>query len=185
MRQRITLLLILLSAFAWTQAKADTWAVKTNLLYDVAAAPNVGVEYGWKDHWSINADVTMPWWADDAKNEWCYEVLNIGLEGRYWFEELMHGHFVGVYGQGGCYDLGHERRGKQDRGYWAAGFSYGYSFRLGKHLALECSLGLGCLYTDYTEYKTKSDNSGIYYAGRGKYTWSGPTKAGISLIWAF
>ena len=194
MKQHIATVLLLLLALTTARAKADTWAVKSNLLYDVVAAPNIGIEYAWNGHWSLTADATMPWWMDKDQNEWCYEMLNVGIEARYWLSDWargwhknspLHGHFLGLYGNGGCFDLGHDRKGWQSEFFWATGVSYGYNFLLSEHLRLECCIGMGCLRADYTEYKTKRDNSGIYYTKDGIQTWWGPTKADVTLIWAF
>ncbi|MDO4196484.1 MAG: DUF3575 domain-containing protein [Prevotellaceae bacterium] len=189
MRQRITIIFIVLSALISVKAKADAWAVKSNLLYDVAGAPNLGIEYGWKGHWSLAADMTMPWYVDD-QNEWCYEMLNVGVEARYWLKDWqadnkLHGHFLGLYGNGGCFDFGHDRMGWQSKWFTAVGVSYGYNFRLSQHLRLECNIGIGYLNTDYTRYNTYDDNSGIYFVEDGNYSWFGPTKAGVSLLWVF
>lgn len=189
MKKRITLLIIALVSLVSTRAKADAWAVKSNLLYDVAAAPNFGIEYGWKNHWSVSADMTMPWYVD-SDNEWCYEMLNIGVEGRYWLndwdkESPLKGHFIGLYGNGGCFDFGHDCIGWQSKFFWTAGVSYGYNFRLSQHLRLECTLGIGYFNTDYTRYNTQYDKSGIYFVEDGNFSWFGPTKAGVSLLWVF
>ena len=191
MRQRITIIFIVLSALTSVKAKADAWAVKSNLLYDVAGAPNLGIEYGWRGHWSLSADMTMPWYVDD-QNEWCYEMMNVGVEARYWLNDWqtgdkgkLTGHFLGLFGNGGCFDLGHDRMGWQSEWFWTSGLSYGYNFRLNNHLRMECTLGIGYLQTDYTRYNTVYDNSGIYFVEEGTFRWFGPTKAGVSLIWVF
>lgn len=173
-----------------TRAEADVWGVKSNMLYDVVGAPNIGVEYGWNGHWSVTADVTAPWWVD-GDNEWCYEMSNVGLEARYWLNgwqdrsNALKGHFLGLYGNGGCFDFGHDCMGWQSKWFWATGVSYGYNFRLNDHLLLECTLGIGYLNTDYTRYDTTFDKEGIYFIEDGNYSWFGPTKAGVSLMWVF
>lgn len=179
------------------RAKADVWAVKSNLLYDIAGAPDIGVEYGWNRHWSVTANITSPWFVDE-NNEWCYEMVNYGIEGRYWLHDWnenteywqedggkLAGHFFGIYANCGKFDFGHDRMGWQSKWFWASGVSYGYSFRLTDNLRLECTLGIGYLQTDYTRYNTQYDNSGIYFVEDGTFRWFGPTKAGVSLMWVF
>lgn len=201
MKQSYFLLLLTLLTLAPVKAKADVWAVKSNLLYDVAGAPNIGVEYGWKGQWSVSADITSPWWVDKKHNQWCYEMLNVGLEGRYWLNPWenttsehgeywnsntkLTGHFVGLYTNGGCFDFGHDYIGWQSKWFWTSGVSYGYNFQINDNLRLECSIGIGYLQADYTRYNTVYDGSGIYLKEEGTFRWFGPTKAGVSLIWVF
>lgn len=189
-----TLMLLALTSFG---AKADVWAVKSNLLYDVAGAPNIGVEYGWNNRWSVTADITSPWYVD-GNNEWCYEMLNFGIEGRYWLRKWtehanyweedyskLSGHFVGLYNNCGRFDFGHDCMGWQSKWFWTMGASYGYSFNLVDNLRLECTIGIGYLQADYTRYNTQYDKSSIYYVEDGTFRWFGPTKAGATLIWVF
>lgn len=201
MKQCIATILLLFFALTTIKAKADVWAVKSNLLYDVVGAPNIGVEYGWKGQWSATADVTAPWWVDKTHNQWCYEMLNVGLEGRYWlkpWENLSNekkdywkdntkltGHFVGLYANGGAFDFGHDYMGWQSKWFWTTGVSYGYNFLINNNLRLECTIGIGYLQTDYTRYNTVYDGSGIYRVEDGTFRWFGPTKAGVSIIWVF
>lgn len=185
------LLLFVLMALTSVKARADVLAIRSNLLYDVVAAPNLGVEYGWRGRWSVMADVTCPWWVDDEfHNEWCYQMVNVGLEGRYWLHDWqadgqgkLRGAFVGLYANGGAFDLGHDRMGWQSQWFWTTGVSCGYAFRLNDHFRLECSLGIGYLQTDYTRYNTIYDGSGIYQVEDGTFRWFGPTRAGVTLIW--
>lgn len=65
--------------------------------------------------------------------------------------------------------------------YGAAGFTYGYSTSVSRHLALEFSLGIGYLTTEYQKY-TPYEGS-LVWMSSGNYTFIGPTKAKISLVW--
>ena len=68
-----------------------------------------------------------------------------------------------------------------DKYYGAAGFTYGYSTSVSRHLALEFSLGIGYLTTEYQKY-TPYEGS-LVWMSSGNYTFIGPTKAKISLVW--
>ena len=58
-------------------------AVKSNLLYDVLATPNIAVELPLGQRWSIFADYTFPWWEwDDNSRAW--EDLDWKLGARCW-----------------------------------------------------------------------------------------------------
>lgn len=58
-------------------------AVKNNLLYDIALAPNIEIEVPIGRQWSLNAEYKCPWWSDSNK-EICYQLLSGGIESRFW-----------------------------------------------------------------------------------------------------
>ncbi len=87
----------------------------------------------------------------------------------------MNGHFFGLYIEGGIYDFQFKGDGYQGKYYGAAGFTYGYSTSVSRHLALEFSLGIGYLTTEYQKY-TPYEGS-LVWMSSGNYTFIGPTKA--------
>lgn len=161
-------------------------ALKNNLLYDLALAPNVEVELPLGRRWSLNAEFKCPWWSHTRKG-FCYQLLSGGLEVRYRpgrreQRELLTGHFVGLYAEGGDYDFQTSTtRGYQGDYYAAAGITYGYTRRIARSLALEFSLGVGYLLTDYRKYTTYEGD--LIWQTSGRYHFLGPTKAKISLVW--
>lgn len=160
-------------------------ALKNNLLYDLALAPNLEIEVPVGRRWSVNAEYKCPWWSMSSE-EICYQLMSGGLEGRYWlgdrrFRNRLTGHFVGVYAEGGIYDFQFKGDGYQGKYYGAAGFSYGYATKVSRHLAFEFSLGIGYLTTKYQKY-TPYEGS-LVWMSSGTYTFIGPTKAKISLVW--
>ena len=46
-------------------------AAKTNLLYDAALVPNVGLEFYLGKGWSVCGDWMYAWWSKDAKHRYC------------------------------------------------------------------------------------------------------------------
>ena len=78
-------------------------------------------------------------------------------------------------------DFQFKGNGYQGKYYGAAGFTYGYSTSVSRHLALEFSLGIGYLTTEYQKY-TPYEGS-LVWMSSGNYTFIGPTKAKISLVW--
>ena len=160
-------------------------ALKNNLLYDLALAPNIEIEIPVGKRWSVNLEYKSPWWSNSSK-EICYQLISGGIESRYWLgnRELHHrlnGHFFGLYAEGGIYDFQFKGDGYQGKYYGAAGFTYGYSTSVSRHLALEFSLGIGYLTTEYQKY-TPYEGS-LVWMSSGNYTFIGPTKAKISLVW--
>lgn len=65
----------------------------------------------------------------------------------------------------------------------AAGLSYGYAHKLSRHLHLEFNIGIGLLRTDYRHYHARNNYQTLQWQENGRYTWFGPTKAKVSLIW--
>lgn len=174
-------------------------ALKTNLLLDAATVLNIEVEIPIGKHWSIAGEWMFPWWLWEKKQN-CLQVLSGNLEVRYWIKSNykkqevslekhnpLSGWFVGLYGGAGLYDLELERKGYQGEFFIAMGVSGGYVLPLSRNLSMEFSLGIGYLQTDYRQYDAKLSNIDnqwhLIRQQNGSYTWFGPTKAKISLIW--
>lgn len=165
------------------------FAVKTNLIYDAITAINIELEIPIKEKWSIAAEWICPWWVT-KDNAYAIEVLSGQVEGRYWFGDRTNrlqltGWFAGLYVGGGLYDLQWNDDGYQGEFYIAAGLSGGYAHTINKkgNLRMEYSLGLGYLNTDYRYYEGRLDNKYLVWQYDGRYTWLGPTKAKVSLVW--
>ena len=60
-------------------------ALKTNLLYDAVTALNFEVEVPLGRRFSIAFEDLFPWWH--GGNKWAFQVWQMGVEGRYWFEK--------------------------------------------------------------------------------------------------
>lgn len=164
-------------------------AVKTNLIFDLALAPNIEFELplGRNNRWSLNAEWVFPWWLID-NDKYCFQILYGGVEGRYWLghrvgKRPLTGHFFGLYAGAGKYDLQWDRDGYQGEFYIASGISYGYSMPVARRLNLEFSLGVGLLRTNYKYYHAVNDYRTLLWQNDGTYTWFGPTKLKVSLVW--
>lgn len=160
-------------------------AVKNNLLYDLALAPNLEIEVPLGKRWSLNTEFKCPWWLNN-RDDFCYQLLSGGLEGRYWLgnrriRNRLTGHFMGLYAEGGVYDFQFGGDGCQGKYYGAAGMTYGYARQLARRFALEFSFGVGYLTTEYTKYTPYE--GAIIKTKSGRYNFIGPTKAKISLVW--
>lgn len=160
-------------------------AAKTNLLYDAALVPNVGLEFYLGKGWSVCSDWMYAWWSKDAKHRY-WRVYGGELEVRKYFgqkaaEKPLQGHHLGVYAQGLTYDF--ETGGKgylSDFGY-GVGVEYGYSLPVARRLNIDFGIGVG-----YSggKYKVYDPEDGCYvYKETKKRRWFGPTKAEISIVW--
>ena len=162
-------------------------ALKTNMLFDIALIPNIEIEVPVGKHWSLNGELMFPWWLFD-NDKYCMQILSGGLEGRYWLgnrnkHDILTGHFAGLYAGGGKYDLQWKEKGYQGEFFIAAGISYGYAKRVSRNLHLEFNLGIGMLRTNYRHYHARDSYQTLLWQNNGRYTWFGPTKAKISLVW--
>ena len=163
------------------------FAVKTNLLFDAALMPNIELEVPIGKRWSLNGEYMFPWWLIND-DRYCLQILMGGLEVRYRpgkrsGRDVLTGHFIGLYAGGGKYDLQWYKNGYQGEFFIAAGVSYGYAHSIARNLRLEYNIGIGMLRTDYRHYHSRDNHRTLLWQENGEYTWLGPTKLKISLVW--
>ncbi len=166
------------------------FALKTNLLFDVASALNLEVEVPIGQRWSVAAEWIFPWWLYEKK-QYALEILNGNIEGRYWWGERsrrdqLTGWFTGVYAGGGYYDVEWKTKGYQGE-FFSAGITGGFAHKIGRNLRMEYSLGIGYLTNKYREYTPQQCGvDGEWHLikqGNGTSNWIGPTRAKVSLVW--
>lgn len=165
-----------------------TVAVKSNLLYDAATALNFEIEVPIGNHWSVAAENLFPWW--EKGNKYCFQIWEMGIEGRYWFREnryhnhKLQGWFVGPYVMSGKYDLQWKNDLNYQGEFYSAGLSAGYAMPISRRLNLEFSLSVGYLSTAYRHYFHADDYSELFHDGKsGRTGYFGPTKVKIALVW--
>ncbi len=178
------------------------FAVKTNLLYDAITAVNIELEVPIGQRWSVAGEWTFPWWTScgNSSNDWqnssnrnTFQLLQGNLEGKYWFGDrtnrpVMTGWHIGLYAGGGLYDFERNAKGYQGEFFIAAGLSGGYAHTVNKsgNLRMEYSVGVGYLKTQYRYYEEHIGIDNTWHTIRqstGNYTWFGPTRARVSLVW--
>jgi len=168
-------------------AAARDVAVKTNLLYDAALSPNLGVEVQVAPKWSVDLSGNFNFWSMSGGARWKHWLVQ--PEARYWFCQPLGGHFVGAHLLGGIYNVGHiSHMGKlADHRYegWGvgAGVAYGYSWLLGRHWNLEAEIGLGWVYSRYDMFECAGCGRKVERDRVRNYV--GPTKAAISIVYVF
>lgn len=171
-------------------------AIKTNLLFDLATALNVELEVPIATQWSVAAEWIFPWWYL-KKNKWGMHVMYGNIEGRYWFKNKlqsdyyynlrrqqrnsMQGWFMGIYAGGGIYDLLWKEEGVKGNVCLSTGLTGGYVLPLNRKIALEFSLGVGYLQTNYEKFIPK--RGCLVWQSDESLKWFGLTRAKISLIW--
>lgn len=173
-------------------------ALKTNLLFDLATAINVEAELPIGKQYSVAGEWIFPWWKSDSKQR-ALQLLSGNLEARYWFKpnysrqdaslmqhNPMTGWFTGFFGGGGLYDFEWNKKGYQGEFFIATGISGGYVASLSRNINMEFSLGVGIIKTQYRKYTAIQDGNMEWHLIKqlaGNYTWIGPLRAKVSLVW--
>lgn len=177
----------IVSSVGMRQASASPvpsrFALKTNLLYAAALLINAEAEFYFKRRLSLNLDWQYAWWSNRSKHKY-YRLAAVSPELRYWFasKENFRGHFSGFYVCTGLYEfMARPTHGIQGEFFIAGGLTYGYMFSLGKRLRMEFSLGVGYMMTEYRQYHW--DRGCYVYEKTQRYSYFGPTKAKVSLVW--
>jgi len=165
------------------------WALKTNLLTDLAVMPSVGLEVNLSQKLSLGISGTYGWMDDQPWHD-NIRLATADMELRYWFgnnsRALLKGLHAGIYGAVYRYDFLFGGKGNQAKINWGTGVSGGYTVPLGNCLSIDFGLSVGYIGGRYKKYEVSDDEyhhhvwteekSGHYF---------GPTKAEISLIWLF
>ena len=170
------------------------FALKTNMLYDALAVPNIGVEFSLGKRWSLAADWMYGWWNNDSRHRY-WRVYGGGITLRKWLgakaqEKPLQGHHIGLNAQVLTYDfefggkgyMGGEPGGTLwDRMNYAIGAEYGYSLPVARRLNIDFGITVGYLGGRYYEY-IPLDGHYVWQSTKQRH-WVGPTKAEISLVW--
>ncbi|MCI2082473.1 MAG: DUF3575 domain-containing protein [Bacteroidales bacterium] len=171
--------------------------VKTNLLYDLALTPNVGIEVNLGNRWSLQGQWEYAWWKDDNIH-WYHRIYGGALELRKWFGgydgDAMHGHHIGVYALGNTYDFEAGKLGswinnsafQSETGNlsylsYGTGITYGYAFPIAKKWNLDIGISVGYYTGEYMVYKPV--DSDYVWQETMKRNYFGITGAQISLVY--
>lgn len=183
-RIKVFLLSFLLPLFS-VNAYSQQVGARVNMLWWATTTPNLGVEV------SIGKKLTIS--ADGNYNAWTFFSDGMSLrhwlvqpEVRYWTCKSFEGHFVGLHGHYGKYNVGqipflpeldkYTYRGEL----YGGGVSYGYHFAIGRRWGLELTAGVGYTYLEYNKYVCSECAE---LMGRYKRHFFGPTRIGVSFIY--
>lgn len=172
---------------------AQQVALKTNLLYDATATPNIGMEVGLGKKSTVQVFYGLhPWSFGHGEDQKYLKHWIVNPEYRYWFCHRFNGSFVGIHAFGGEFNAA---KIKVPLGWWdeledhhfkgwylGGGVSYGYQWILSKHWNFEAAIGLGAAYIDYEKYGCTTCDPKIE---DGHKIYVGPTKAALSLMYMF
>lgn len=158
------------------------FALKSNLLFDAALMPNIGLEWLINDKWSVGLEWDVAWWT--FPNDKVYRIGFISPEVRYHINPRAkwHGLYVGAFAGAGLYDLRNSTKGHEGEGLMA-GLSVGYMWPITKHLSLDAGAGVGYLRARDKEYQPL-DGHYLYQLTKN-INYFGPLRLNLSLVWRF
>lgn len=161
----------------------DRWAIKSNALYLAAGVTNIGGEYAFHPHWSV--DLPLVYSPYTIARRYRMRFLYIQPEARYWLDRPMKGHFFGVHLHAGVFNvsLDDKNRYQSEKGFHGAGISYGYAMPLSRRWSMEFTVGVGYAFTKYCTYYNVPN--GIRYEKDIPYHYWGLTKLGINFVYRF
>lgn len=176
-------------------ASAQNVVVKTNLLYDITATANLGIEFKVAPKWTVDISGNLNAWTFSDNKKWKHWALQ--PEARYWLCERFNGHFVGAHLVGGIYnmgnwntdftflgtDFGQLKEHRYEGWLVGAGIAYGYQWMLGRHWSVEAEIGIGYVYTQADKYECP--RCGEQLENNKPHHYVGPTKAAVNLIYVF
>ena len=158
---------------------------RTNMLYDLALTPTIGVDFHLGHNWTLGANWSYAWWHKDS---WSYyhRVYGGDINLRKYFgasarRRPLSGHHIGIYAQGLTYDFEYGSTGFLSEFSYGGGLEYGYSLPVSKTLNIDFNIGCGYLGGEYKVYDPIDDHY-VWRETRQRH-WFGPTKAEISLVW--
>lgn len=161
----------------------DRWAIKSNALYLAAGVTNIGGEYAFHPHWSV--DLPLVYSPYTIARRYRMRFLYIQPEARYWLDRPMKGHFFGVHLHAGVFNvsLDNKNRYQSEKGFHGAGISYGYAMPLSRRWSMEFTVGVGYVFTKYCTYYNVPN--GIRYEKDIPYHYWGLTKLGLNFVYRF
>lgn len=183
--RKLGLIVLLGFLISWV-ASSQSMALKTNILYDVSTTPNLGLEVGAGQHFTVDVSGNYNPWnisKDRSIKHWMVQP-----EFRYWPAEKFNGHFLGIHAYYMDYvfkdvwlPMGMKKNHGFDGTAYGAGISYGYQLYLSTRWNLEFTAGFGYGYYEYDKYSLiEGENE---YLGLYRTDYIGVTKVGISIIY--
>lgn len=185
MKRIVTYLSAILLMAIPAKGVAQSVALKTNLLSDIALTPSLAVEVAMSRHFSLNLNGSYMPFRLNRNHYW--RTFLVQPEARYWFKESLTGFFLGAAYQYRGFNLGglpfsHLKDSRSQGHMQGCGLNLGYSFRLSRHWNLEPSLMLGWSHLHWTHYdKPDSDIAESWW----KADYVGPLDVGLYLEYTF
>lgn len=141
---------LLLTLSIYGTGTAQRVALKTNLVDWGTLSPSLGCEFAVSNRMTL--DLTAAGSPFKLKNDFYYKHFRFQPELRYWFENLLSHHYVGVTAFYSNFDAAFNKKGYYGDAY-AAGFTYGYNWLLSRRWNLEVSGGIGAIHYRMARYR--------------------------------
>lgn len=160
------------------------WVIKTNVAYLAATVANLGVEFAFGKHYSVESAndhiVPIPCHGRSGYAFWPFSP-NSAIGSAH----PMKGHFFGAHLNIGAFNISVDKhtRYQSPDGFYGAGVSYGYVLPFARHWGAEFTVGAGYIHTKYDAYYNISN--GARYEKGIPYNYWGLTKVGINLVYRF
>lgn len=189
----LTILLVIGSfgRFDLLRAANPQIALKTNLVWDATASPNIALEVGLARRWTLQTAFGINAWSAIGQQTRMRHWLVVP-EARYWFCNRFVGHFIGVEALGGQFNAGafklplykwDDLRDYRLEGWMlGGGVVYGYQVPMSPHWNFEAAIGVGYIYFDYDRYPCAECGT---TQGRSNWHYVGLTKVGLSFMYLF
>jgi len=188
-------LVLLLSLMLSPSAKAQTAAVKTNIVHDATTTLNAGLEFKLAPRWTVDLSGDLNPWTFSGDRKFKHWLLQPEL--RLWTCDAWAGHFFGLHALGGQFNvggfdinanlLGTDWNLIKDHRYqgWmvGAGLAYGYSWILGQRWNLETEIGAGWVHAWDDTFRCSGCGKKI--ATDDQHDYFGVTKLSVSLVYLF
>lgn len=179
---------------AVSECKPFYMGIKTNMLYDLFAVPNIGAEFYLGKNISIAANYAHAWWQK-PENSFYWRYYGADASIRWWFGKParikpLQGHHLGINYQILTYDFQLGKTGIMagmpsgtlvDRANHIVALEYGYSLPIAKRLNLDFTIAGGYHWGLFEEYNNIDGHPVWQATKRRRYL--GPTKLEISLVW--
>lgn len=139
---RLIVVAILLIATRSTM-HAQRLAVTTNLLEDVVATPNIGLDIVLSDKQSIAFDASYAPYK--LSRQFFNKRMTFRAEYKFWLNQAFYAHYIGIDAVASSSEVGASNFSSRDQ-YVGIGIGYGYSFIIGKKFNIVPSIGVGLAY---------------------------------------
>lgn len=161
-------------------------SVKTNLLFDLAGVPNIGVEIPVWRNLSAGLDVAYADWQ--FHNKYTIQTSQVNLDVKYWFNprtNTLTGWNAGVYGlYSGRFDAQWEN-GYQGDELVSFGLSAGYALPVSNRFSVEFVVAGGYLYAPEVRHYHLVGDRLMWEETRYNYSTLSLTKLQLNLVWHF
>lgn len=149
--------------------QAQEMSIRNNLLYDATGTVNAGLEFQVGDHFSVGVNGGFKSWPrflawdnDNVNNTTHWRHFLVAPEGRYYFNEVFKGVFVGADFVYTHFNVGNlklpfglypEVADRREQGsWWGAGLFVGYAWWPWQHWRIELEGGAGVGLAAYDSY---------------------------------